>query len=353
VAHPITPEQAASLASSFTPNPVVTVAHGSGAAVPVPVIEGRVILDGGSQERTTLTMRVPIDLAPAGWDDLLVPDDARAVVTFGIGTGPAVRVATAWLDEVRVVRPDGYIDVTGYSRATRVQQAGFPFGDRRYTGTCVQVAQAIIKDALGFAVPVDVRGGLAGPQVSRETIFNGDPWQAVEDLMDAAGGEAYFNADDVLVMRPVPKANPPTSFRFHTGPGGTVVGYEVSLTRAPNVVRMEFQNPTTGADVVGVASATGKAAPSGPYGNFRRIEERTGVIAQADADRSAAEFLTRAGGLMRGITLTAVPHPGVEVGDAIEVVFVNGATETHRVTSVDLPLTPGEPMVLTTRSIPW
>jgi hypothetical protein len=353
MAHTLTPTQVEALASSFNPQPILRVRHGAGTDVDLPVIDGSLTLDGGSQERVTLTATVPIEFAPDEWSDLLIPDDAVARVYFGLGVGPEVKVGTVWLDECRIRRPEGTVTLTGFSRATRVSQAGFPFGDRRYTGTCVEVAQKIVADALGVSVPVQVIGGLTGPQVSAEEVFNGDPWQAVEDLMDAAGGEAYFNADDVLVMRAVPKADPPASWGLHVGDGGTLTRYEVALTRAPNEVRMEFRNPTTNLDVVGVATAGGMAAPSGPYGHYRRTETRDGVIGKADADKAAAEFLTRAGGLMRTVSMEGVPHPGIEVGDAVTVTFVNGVTETHRVTRLELPLTPGEPMRVETRSLPW
>jgi 2-polyprenyl-3-methyl-5-hydroxy-6-metoxy-1,4-benzoquinol methylase len=65
------------------------------------------------------------------------------------------------------------------------------------------------------------------------------------------------------------------------------------------------------------------------------------------------EHVLNAGGLMRSLELTAVPHPGIEVGDTIAVVFVTGSRELHRVTDVTLPLTAGDPMRLQTRTLPW
>jgi hypothetical protein len=353
MAHVLTPTQAGALTTAFAPRPTLRVRHGaSGPETVVPLIEGTVTLDGASHERTTLSAVVPREFAPESWSSALVPTDAICEVGFGITDGPEVRVAWTWLDGVEVERPSGLVTITAYSRATRVAQAGFPSGDRRYTGTTPAVVARIVSDALGVPVTVDNRG-VTGPAITAETVFNGDPWQAVEDLMDAAGAEAYFDTDDRLVMRPVPKAVGKADWRLAVGPDGTITSYTVGLRRAPNVLRMPFQHPSSGEDVIGRASATGPAAASGPYGTFRGEVTRYGVVTQAQADAAAAEYLSRAGGLMRTVTFEGVPHPGIEVGDVVEFVFANGATETHRITRLEIPLTPGEPMRGETRSLPW
>jgi Putative phage tail protein len=353
---PLTADQATALTRSFTPGVSVVLTHANNQQFTLPVIGGTVDTDASSFERTTVDLVLPLDAAPTAWGDPVVPDDAVLDVTYSLGVGPAVRVARVWLDEARVVRPEGEVRVRAYSRATRVSQGGFPTGDRRYSGTTVAVVQAIVADALGAGhndVTTVVLDGLVGPTVTKAQAFTGDPWQAVEDLMDAAGGEAYFDELDRLVLRKVPTAEPPAVTRLKVGEGGTITGYEVSLVRAPNAVRMAFQNPSGAADVVGTATATGNAAPTGPYGWYRTDEVRYGVVSQAQANTAAAEWLKRAGGLMRTVTFTASPHPGIQVGDVIEVEYVNAVVETHRVVAVSLPLTPGEAMTVTTRSKPW
>lgn len=351
MAHVLTAAQQAAIASSFSPDPQVWATNlATGETVQLPMIDGTVVLDGGSTERVTLTGTVAGEMAPTAWSSLLIPDDCRLTVMFGLGIDPDVKVATAWLDRVAVRRPEHTVTIEAYSRATRVSQAGFPKGGT-YTGNSAQAAEKVVEAALGKQVTV-VNQGVTGPTVSDQDLFTGDPWEAVEALMDSAGAEAFFDIEDRLVMRPVPRADPPVKWTLATGEGGTIIDYEVSLTRAPNVVRMRFSADGQ-ADVYATATATGNAAPTGPYGYYRTDIDRDGKVTQAQANTAATEYLTRAGGLMRTITLTAVPHPGIEVGDAIGITFVNGATEVHRVTRVELPLTMGEPMRVETRSLPW
>jgi hypothetical protein len=360
VPRPLTPVQLAALSSSFAPEPYVTAApYGSTSETRVPLIDGTVSYTAASTDRVSASIRVPLvdtdgtTWAPTEWSSLLTPDDVVIRAYYGLGVDAPVRVATLWLDDVLVVRPDGYVELSCVSGAQRVAQAGFPTGDRRYTGPTATVVRAIVESCLGHTVAFR-DDGLGGPVIVDRQVFDGNPWDAVEQLCDAAGGEAFFDDDGVLVVRPTPKVQPAPGVTLSVGAGGTITGYRTRLTRSPNVVRMEFQNPTGGAgDVVGVAQATGHADPAGPYGPYRVTETRTGVVTQAQANAAAAEYLTRAGGILRSVELDAAPHPGIVVGDTLGVSFVNGATELHRVIAVELPLGPGDGMRVETRATPW
>ena len=354
----LTPAQLEALSHGYAPDAVLTATRGSDPPVVVPVVGGDVTYSAASTERLDLRVSVPLVdndgtvWAPLGWDDLLVPTDCVLDLSFGMGIGPRVHVAHAWLDSVRARRPDGTLELRATSRATRVSQAGLPAGDRRLSGPTAAVCHALVEQALGESVTL-LDLGIGGPTVYPGTTFSGDPWAHVDELCDAAGGEAYFDLEDRLVLRRTPTGAGPAVATLATGKGGTVLAYDVELTRAPNVLRLEYQDPAGTADIVGTASATGAAAPSGPYGVYRGDVSRSGRPTQAQADAAARDYLTRAGGLLRNLSLEVVPNPGLEVGDTVAVVFVNGTQELHRVVEVDLPITPGRPMVVTTRATPW
>jgi len=359
MAHPLTAEQLDALSSSFAPDPQLWATDlTTFDSVRLPLISGRINLDGASVERTTLDATVAaVDsdgsrYVPEEWGDLLVPDDCVLTAFYGLGAGAPVKVATVYLDSTTVIGPDGTLALVGYSRATRVSQAGYPPGATSYTGNAAQAAVKVVEAALGVTVQV-VNLGVTGPTVIDAEAFTGDPWDAVETLMDAAGAEAYFDVEDRLVLRPVPRAEAPVAWTLATGEGGTITRYEATVERAPNVVRMRFRDPAGQADVLGTATATGPADPAGAYGPFRLDVDRDGRVTTTQATEAAQEYLLRAGGLMRSLTIEAVPHPGIEVGDSIGVTFPNGATEVHRVTSVALPLTVGDTMQVRTRSVPW
>lgn len=355
----LTPAQVDALTRSFGPEPIVTAQRASGGPVhTLPVIAGEIEWTAASTERTTVRRLVvpAVDTdgtvwLPESWDSPLVPDDVVLTVHYGIGIGPPVTLATVWLDDVTVSRPDGLVECTAYSRATRIRQAGFPAGERRYSGPTVDVIGRIASDALGHTVPV-LDLGVPQLDVLPQTVFDGDPWQAIEDLADAAGAEAFFDDTDRLVYRPQPEIGTPAT-TLAVGDAGTITGYRISLTRAPNVVRMEFQHPAGGRDVVGTAQATGHADPAGRYGPFRVTETRTGAVTPAQALAAARAFLTRAGGMLRAVEIDAAPHPGIQIGDTIGVQLVTGETELHRVIGVRLGLATGDGMTITTRSTPW
>lgn len=325
-------------------------------AVPLELRGGDLVSSADSYDRTTCRLELPITYAPTGWGSLLTPDDARLRVTYGVGVGdPAAELARLWVERVSVTRPEGIVTVEAGTLAARISQAGFPSADRRYSGLTTDVVPRIAHDALGWTPPSRVEGSLTsgGPTVTTAQVFSGDPWQAIESLLDAAGGEAYFDGED-LVMRPQPVTKATADWSFAVGDGGTVTGYESTLERAPNVVRLAVQDPAgTAADVVGTATATGGADPTGPYGYFRTDETRTGRMSQAQANDAARQWLERVGGFARPVTLTCVPHPGVMVGDTVAVTYANGATERCRVITVRFPLTPGDAMTLETKALPW
>lgn len=355
----LTPAQVAALTGPHRMVPTVEVGTpGTGGQVtwvPLEAGGGSVRFDADSFDRTTATLDLPLHHAPASWSSPLTPDDALVRVSYQWGDAAPLVVARLWVDDVVTRRPDGTVTVQAVSTAARISQAGFPTGDRRYTGTAVNVCQAIAAAALGVPVQTRVEGALTagGVTVTAEQAFTGDPWMAIEDLMDASGGEAWFDADGVMVMRPQPTTKDTPDWHLAVGPGGTVTSYESRLTRGPNIVRLAVQSVAGDADVVGYAQATGALDPTGPYGPFRSDVTRPGRMTKAQADTAAAAWLTRAGGLARSVTLEAVPHPGLEVGDTVEVLFASGATERSRVLTIDLPITPGDTMTVTTKALPW
>jgi hypothetical protein len=354
----MTPAQVAALTVSHSPDPVVeTYTHGAPQArTRLPVGAGDVSWSAGSYDRATVTLDLPLEWAPTSWSDPLTPDDARLVISYGMGTDDApIVVARLWVERVSVVRPDGRVTVTAGTLAARIAQAGFPDGDRRYSGPTIDVVGKIAADALGRPVSYRVEGALTagGPTVRTDQTFTGDPWMAIEDLMDAAGGEAFFDETDELVLRPQPVVKGTPDWTLTVGAGGTVTGYTVDLERAPNVVRMAVQSTAGTADVVGTAQATGAARPDGPYGPYRTDVTRPGSMTKAQADAAAGAWLAREGGLGRTVTIQAVPHPGIVVGDTLAVTYANGATERCRVVGVRLPLTPGNAMTVEGKATPW
>lgn len=327
----------------------------------VPVIGGQLIEDAGSQERWTLNATVPIidgdgvRWAPGWWDDPLVPDDAYLSVFYGVGVGDWITLNPGlWLDQARTRRPDGVLELTAYSTATRVSQAGFPDGDRRWTGDTATVIHDVVLACLGWAsVTVDNPDGLTGPDIPAGYAFDGDPWDVVEQLADAAGWDVFWWGT-TLVIRAQPTGTGLVEWDFLTGEGGTIVAYDTALTRAPNVVRLAFQDPDgTAPDVVGEAVAPASASPFGPYGWYRTDETRTGRPVGTEADDAASSWLARAGGLLRTINFDASPHPGLRVGDTIMVRTVDDAEQYLRTTYVGFPLTPGDTMHVENRATPW
>ena len=355
MSHPMTDLQHLAVRTSYSPRPIVTLHRASTmTTVVLPLMDGTLTISDTSTDRTTFSASLPMSWAPLSWTDPLVPADTYLTIEYDVGVDDPIRVGLVWLDQVQVRRPEGRVSITASTRSKRVSQAGFAPGDRFYTGTCTAVVQRIVNEALGITVPCTVQSGLPVINVDPTEAWTGDPWNAVEQLMDRIGGEAFFDEYDELILRPTPRFDPVPVFELKTGEDGNIIDYTINFERAANRQAVIFNDPTgSQADIVGIASATGNAAWDGPYGRYRREESRSGKVTQAQANAAAATLLTRTGGALRSVDLTIAPTPFLDAGDCVSVQFANEQTETHWIRTVNFPLTPGNAETLVTASLPW
>jgi hypothetical protein len=182
--------------------------------------------------------------------------------------------------------------------------------------------------------------------------LDGDVWPTVESLMDAAGGEAFFDATGALVLRDVPVKTAPVA-TLGVGSHGVVTGYESEKRWAYNKVAIVYDDGTSrrvGAwEDTDPLSATRVTGPYGRHTRLDRISVDAGKLPTLAAANAAAVAVgRRAAAPYRLVTFDAVPAPWLEPGDTVAVGFLDGTPEHHLGTSTSWPLSQLDAMTMRT-----
>jgi hypothetical protein len=182
----------------------------------------------------------------------------------------------------------------------------------------------------------------------------GDPWQDIQELAQAIGYEAYFDAVGTFVCRPVPDPRV----------GDPVWQFDEDAIQLVSEAERELSSEQTFNDIVVVGQSTSTANPFsaeafdddpssptyvlGPYGRVTQRLTFSLITSQDQAQDTANATLYNSLGGADTVTLTVVPMPALEPGDIIKVncsnVRVNG---TYMINSMTTPMSPADPMVLT------
>lgn len=305
-------------------------------------------------------------LIPTGDNSLLVPLDTSLRVYRGIrypdGSTEELLLATVWLDEVQITRPDLTLRVVAGSKSLRVTQAGFLKGHHHPKTSRVNTEiPNIIGEALGVTPTLITDDADPWPLVRDKTIYDGaeDPWALVEQLADLGGGECFYDRQDRLYLRRTPTLAATPAVTFKPGFDGTIVKSVSTISRVggANGARVVFPSADPKhrdkvAVVVHDKNGTSASRWDGPMGRMLLVETRPDSMAdQAVADKAAEALLRRRLGLTRSVDPIEIsPDPRVEPGDTIGIEFLSGSAERHVVQSVNIPMTIDGTMRITTRS---
>jgi hypothetical protein len=181
----------------------------------------------------------------------------------------------------------------------------------------------------------------------------GDPWQDIQELAQAIGYEAFFDAVGTFVCRPVP--NPQT--------GVPVWVFDETAVQVISEAELELSSEQTFNDIVVVGQSTASANPFsaeayddnpasptyvlGPYGRVSQRLIFSLITSQEQAQNTANVALYNSLGAAHTVTLTVVPMPALEPGDIIQVNCSNvNANGTYMINSMTTPLSPADPQQL-------
>lgn len=219
------------------------------------------------------------------------------------------------------------------------------------SGTLVSTLRGLVEPAL----TVVVDSALSDRSVPSGINYDEDRLGAVLDLLDAWPAEARVTEDGYLLVEPT-TAPTTADLSLTNGTGGTIIRASGGSTRedAYNCV-VARGTASDGGQVQGVAYANGAKSVSGPFNPlpvpFFFASPLLTTVAQCNT--AAQKIITRKEReTALEFQVEMVPHPGLQVGDAVSLTTDDHTDLLCTVEALTLPYTPdGGPQTLTVRSV--
>lgn len=250
------------------------------------------------------------------------------------------------------------VDVTGYDLAYRIMKTAWvtPYGVVAGQ-TAVAAITAMIADRLPGAT-IDVQTSNVNT-VNASTFgatAQNNPWDDIQSIAAAAGLEVFFDVNGRAVIRDeVDASKLPVSWQFIEGTSCTMTAVKRSLDDAGtyNGVIAYAESSSLSAPLRATAWDNNPSSPTyylGDYGQRPLPLSVPGATTLAQVQAAADTMLTRVLGLNEIVTLSAVPNPSIDVGQAIAVQRARaGVDSTFQVDKLVMPLDVQSPMTLTVR----
>ncbi len=335
----------------------------------LPVVGGSITIDRSANNRRTATLQLADDtglfaqIGPSG-DSGLEPYGNEVRVYRGI----------AYADGTQELLPVGVfpINETDLSESSSGRSVTLTLTDRsrlvsdnKLTGTYyiptgtqfLTAAQALVDFSLPYQTAVDKDVESVTPITTGTTIAyheQDNPWDAVQQLCATVGTEVYFGPDGRLKIRDIPDpASQPNVFSYADDELSILLAVERKLTRGPNAVLLTSSAPNVG-PIRSLQYDNDPNSPSyygGPYGKVTEFYADPLTTSQSQADAHALGRLRKILGLAESITLSTIPHPAHDAGDAVHATrLVDGLDADIIIDQYTLPLDATTAATLTGRT---
>ncbi|MGC4769197.1 DUF5047 domain-containing protein [Micromonospora sp. DT44] len=314
----------------------------------IPVDSAREESDRSLRVAERVTLTVPrrdrgMSWSPTTDDHPLAARGQRLRVQLGIGVGNG---DTEWLQRgwfvIEESEADGDdVSVTAVGLMSLVDEARL-VSPYQPTGTLLSTLRGLVEPAL----TVVVDPGLTDRAVPTGVNYDEDRLDAVLELLDAWGAEAWVTEDGYLYVADATPSTVP-ALSLTSLAGGTIIEATGSSSRkdAWNVV-VARGTAADGSQVQGVAyDFTGPAAVGGPFNPLPvpYFYSSPLVTTVAQATKAAQTVLARKKrSTSKEFSVDMVPHPGMQAGDTISVTTDEYTGLLCSVEALTLPYTAGD-----------
>ena len=162
-----------------------------------------------------------------------------------------------------------------------------------------------------------------------------------------------FDATGVMVIRD--KVKPDAETVWTVGYQNALVSTETSMDRLKTFNGVIVEGGEAGeTPLVGTAVDDDPFSPTfwdGSFGRRPLFVRNDALTTQQEVDDFAANELAVAKGLPRSVRLRNMVNPALDCGDVIQVDFVNGVSEAHRIDQISFNLGPSSQMNMTTSTM--
>ncbi|WP_406168871.1 DUF5047 domain-containing protein [Streptomyces sp. NBC_00996] len=328
-------------------------------AAEVPVTDGTEDRDRTLSVPERITLTVPRRDRGTDWDP--GADPAHPLAAFGqqiridyginLGGGDFEWVNRGWFLITESEASGDTVTVTAQGLLTLIDEAKFVAPFQPASGdTLVSTARGLVEPAL----TVSIDGTLTDRAVPLGIEWDDDRLGALTEVLNAWPADARVTESGYLLIEPLDDTGDPV-LSLTDDTGGTVVRWQGSTTRDGgfNVVVAQGED-ADGNQIQGVSYDVSGTSPyriGGPYSvlpvPYTFYSPLMTTVAQCRA--GAATTLTRLRRTAsRKLTVTMVPHPGLEVGDIVSVTGAGLTNTPCMIEVLSLPYSPGE-MTLTVR----
>jgi hypothetical protein len=329
----------------------------------LPIVDGAVDVDSGSQVRRTATIVTDPALWPTSPNDLLAPFGTtcridRGVVIPGQDEPEWVPQGLFYLSKNRRARSAESTSaptVTVVDLSQRVAEARYEAPTQTLPGaTYVSEITRMIREVLGLTWPViDLTGSTAVcpvMDIERERWSDG-----IEKLADAISAEVFFDQLGQAVIRPQPTLNDAPVWYARTGPGGNILETDEEWNRDDvwNVWVVSGSRSDGTPPVSATVADTNPLSPtyvSGPFGRKPRFYTTPVATTTGQCLAIGQSMLARYQGRGCKISLNLFTNPALDAGDVIDVTDADLGRAQHIIDKVTIPLTAEGSQPIDTRS---
>lgn len=330
-------------------------------AADVPIAEGTETRDRSMAVPESISLTVPRRVAGVTWDprsstDPLASDGQQMQISIGVDTGPG---GTEWIERGWFLITNTSVDgdsltVNLAGLLTLISEAHFA-GPFQPSGTFTSTVQSLVEP--GLTVQFDA--ALVDRAIPVGMQWDDDRMGALTEVLNAWPAVCEVTESGYLLVGPLVDSGTPVLALSDAPPSGTVIRWagESSRDGAFNCVVAQGED-ALGNQIQGTAYDNDPGSPfqfGGPFSPFPVPYKTTSslltTVAQCRAAAAAALALNRRTA-SRKLTVTLVPHPGVEAGDVVTLTSAElGLNAAHAIIeTLTMPYTPGE-MTLTVRLI--
>jgi hypothetical protein len=321
----------------------------------VRVAGGSVSVDGSSQIRRTCEMELSLPQLPTSLLAPGMPNGSEVAVYRGIHFTDEevewVPLGVFRVDTVRLSRPGQKFQLRGSDRGIMLQDDRFlsPTNSRGET----------VKGELAFIVNDSVDGLEVVDNTTKDlamwpVTWDRERWEAIDKLTDSIGAVAYFDPSGRFTISPLPTIDTDPVFKISTGVNMVTSSVEITRLDTYNAVVVSGEQIDAESAVVHVVvkddDPTSPTFWDGPFGHRPKFYSSQFIKDEANAIEVGQGMLGKYAGLPRTLDLSAVPHPGLDAGDVIEVEFP-GSRERHVIDSLTIGLGADAPMTARTRTV--
>jgi hypothetical protein len=187
--------------------------------------------------------------------------------------------------------------------------------------------------------------------LGRDLIVEKERGKALRDLATSRGKVCYFDSEGVLRFEDVPDPEA-IVWEIKAGAGGVLVKSGRSVSRSTMYNGVAARGDGTDTSAFAIAVDVGENSPTRWGGRFGKIarEYSSPLLTDAPAAYSAAAaILARSIGMPRNVNFGAVPNPTLRPRQATRITQKDHNRERHIISTLTVPLVPGQAMSGTTR----